>query len=460
MFGEGRSVLRMVTRFPQIAVNDTMLDSVTMARADSLRGIARRRLTYASGDSMSAYRGWKYKLGDLTEGLHSDDFTDIGPDRLRTTGRPRLDLSAPRIADVIHFNRVEGLYTGLGVKLALRDAAPGVVLRANAGWAWEEKTVRGRFTADRSRGSRVFNFRTGRSLDLTNDFRNVLDSGATLGALGSVDPYDYVDRRFVSVGVTQYMRDKQLAVRVDAGYADDRYDITRLTHGIIGDSIFKPNRGVDEGGYKKATASIEWHPNVNAEAAMPGYSARLYSETGFGQLDYTRTEFRVVNRKMVGPLMWTLRGDVGQVVGKSIPPQQLFELGRGQNLPGYENKEFAGSRAAVLRTGLMYTSHFLNSPMRFGRRLWLPGLAPGLSVGLQNGWADAPSAAARASILRLGTLPDSNGVSVPVSRVTGRVRTTASFGVRFFAGTVFAGWARAIDRKDDWNFMLSLGRTL
>lgn len=460
VLGEGRSVLRMVTRFPRIAVNDTMLDSATLARADSLRNIARRKLTYASGDSMASYRGWSYRLGDLTEGLHSDDFTDIGPDRLRTTGRPRFDISAPRIADVIHFNRVEGLYTGLGVKLALRDAAPGVVMRANAGWAWEERTVRGRFTVDRTKGTHVFNFRTGRSLDLTNDFRNVLDSGATLGALGSVDPYDYVDRRFVSTGMTRYLRDRQLAVRVDVGYADDRYTETRLRNGIIGDSIFKPNRGVDEGGYRKTTASIEWHPNVNAEAAMPGYSARWYVESGTGALDYTRTELRVVSRKMVGPLMWTLRGDVGQVFGTSIPPQQLFELGRGQNLPGYENKEFAGSRAAVLRTGLMYTSKFLNQPMRIGRRLWLPGLAPGLSAGLQNGWADAPTAAARASVLRLGTLPDSNGVQVPVSRVTGRVRSTASVGVRFFAGTVFAGWARAIDRKDDWTWMLSLSRTL
>ncbi|MEO7361071.1 MAG: hypothetical protein ABI120_12125, partial [Gemmatimonadaceae bacterium] len=110
VLGEGRSVPRMVTRFPQMAINDTTLDSATLARSDSLRDIARRRLTYASGDSMAAYRGWRYRLGDLTDGLHSDDFTDMGPDRLRTTGRPRFDVSAPRIADVVHFNRVEGLY--------------------------------------------------------------------------------------------------------------------------------------------------------------------------------------------------------------------------------------------------------------------------------------------------------------------------------------------------------------
>lgn len=460
VLGEGRTVLRMVTRFTQIAVNDTTLDSATLANADSLRAIARRRLTYASSDSLASYRGWKSKLGDITDGLHSDDFTDIAPDRLRTTGAPRWDLAAPRAADVIHYNRVEGLFTGLGVKLALRDLAPGVVVRANAGWAWKEKTVRGRVTVDRTFDPYTASLRVGRSLDLTNDFRNVLDSGATLGAIGSEDPYDYVDRRFASLGMSRQLLGKRAIFRVDGGLANDRYSPTRLKKGLFGDGMFLPNRGVDEGTYTKFTTSLEWHPNVNAEAAMPGYSARAYLESGNGTLTYQRAELRVVSRKVFGPFIWTTRADAGEVFGKSIPPQQLFELGKGQNLPGYENKEFAGSRAAVVRTGLMYTTPFLHQPIRLGRRLWLPGLAPGLSAGLQNGWADAPTSAARASILRLGVLKDSNGVDVPVSRVTGGVRSTASFGMRFFAGTIFAGWARAIDRKDDWKLLFSLSRTL
>lgn len=460
LLGDDRAVLRIVTRFPAMVVNDTTLDSATIARADATRRTARRRLTYASGDSLSRFNGWIYPLGAITAGLHSDDFNDIAPDRLRPTGRPRFDISATRVADVIHYNRVEGLYTGLGVKLSLRDAAPGVVLRANAGWAWEERTVRGRVSVERTQGVWSAGIRAGRSLDLTNDFRNVLDSGATLGALGSDDPYDYVDRRFATVGVARALFSRQAVLRVDFGVDDVRYAPTRLRKGLFGDSLFKPNRGVDEGGYRKATASFEWHPNVNAEAATPGYSARAYYERGDGALAYQRAELRVVGRRFMGPFTWTVRGDAGEVFGAHIPSQQLFELGKGQNLPGYANKEFAGSRAAVLRTGVMYTSPFLRQPMRFGRRLWLPGIAPGVSAGLQNGWADAPTSAARESILRLGTLPDSNGVAVPVSRVTGGIRSTVSVGVRFFSGTVFAGWARAIDRPDKWRWMLSLNRTL
>ncbi|MGV3710878.1 MAG: hypothetical protein ACO1Q7_18795 [Gemmatimonas sp.] len=460
VLGEGRYIMRIVTRFPSMVVNDTVIDSASIARADSARAQLRRKLTYASSDSLAKYSAWNYQMGVITQGMHSDDFDDIAPDRLRATGRPRFDIAAPRAADVIHYNRVEGLYTGLGVKLSLRDMAPGVIARANAGYAWSEQSVRGRASVDRTRGNTTLSLRAGRSLDITNDFRNMLDSGATIGALGSVDPYDYVDRYSAGAGVAHHMPLRNTTLRFDVATVNDGYTRTRLRRGIIGDSIFKPNRGVDEGSYLRTTAMVEWHPNVNAEAALPGLSARLYVENANGTLDYTRVEFRAMTRKMFGPFTWTMRGDVGDVSGSKIPPQQLFELGRGQNLPGYENKEFAGSRAAILRTGIMYTSPLLRQPIRLGRRLFIPPIAPGLSMGVQSGWTEAPTDAARESILRLGLLPDTAGVLQPVSRVTNGVRATASVGLRFLAGSLFAGWARPVDRKAPWRFIISMNRTL
>ncbi|MEO7995833.1 MAG: hypothetical protein ABI852_00225 [Gemmatimonadaceae bacterium] len=460
MLGDERAVLRLVTRFPSMAVNDTVLDSTTIARADSARSIQRRLLTYASGDSMSKYTGWKYPLGAITAGLHSDDFNDIAPDRLRPTGKPRFDLAATRLTDIIHYNRVEGLYTGLGVKLALRDVAPGVVVRANAGWAWKEQTARGRISVDRTRGLWFASVRAGRSLDITNDFRNALDSGATLGALGSNDPYDYVDRRSAGVGLARYTTGKNAVARIDYGYADDRYSPTRLKHGLFGSGTFSPNRGVDEGGYRRLATTLEWHPRVNAEAVQPGYSARLYYERADGTISYQRAELRVISRKVWEPFTWVVRGDAGEVFGKSIPPQQLFELGHSQNLPGYDNKAFAGSRAAVFRTNVLYASPFLRQPIRLTRNLWLPAIAPGLSAGIQSGWTDARTQAARASIFRLGQFTDSLGVVRNVSRETNGIRATTSVGLRFFSGAIFTGFARAIDHPASWHFIISGGRTL
>lgn len=460
MLGDGRYIVRIVTRFPAMVVNDTVLDSATIARTDSVRTFLRRRLTYASSDSMAKYANWNYAMGIITGGLHSDDFNDIAPDRLRPTGKPRFDLAATRAADVVHYNRVEGLYTGLGGKLSLRDVAPGVVVRGNVGWAWKEQTARGRISVERTRGLWSSSARAGRSLDITNDFRNVLDSGATLGALGSDDPYDYVDRQAVSVGLARLSFGRRAIVRMDYGFADDRYLPTLLEHGLVGDSKFAPNRGVDEGSYRRFATTFEWHPNVNMEAVQPGYSARVYYERGDGTISYQRAELRVVARALKGPFIWVMRGDVGEVFGRDIPPQQLFELGRGQNLPGYENKEFAGSRAAVLRTNFLYTSPLFGNPVRLTKRIWFPAIAPGLSVGLQSGWTDAPTDAARASIFRLGQMTDSLGVTRNVSRVTDGVRATTSVGFRFFSGAIFAGWARAIDRPAKWGFIVAGGRTL
>ena len=460
VLGDGRYIIRIVTRFPAMVVNDTVLDSATIARTDSLRTVLRRRLTYASSDSMAKYASWNYAMGAITGGLHSDDFNDIAPDRLRPTGKPRFDLAATRAADVVHYNRVEGLYTGVGAKLSLRDVAPGVVVRGNIGWAWMAQTARGRISVDRTRGLWSTSARAGRSLDITNDFRNVLDSGATLGALGSNDPYDYVDRRSVSVGVTRSSLGRRATVRVDYGFADDRYVPTLLEHGLFGDGKFAPNRGVDGGSYRRFATTFEWHPNVNMEAVQPGYSARAYYERGDGTITYQRAELRVVAREIKGPFTWVMRGDVGEVFGRDIPPQQLFELGRGQNLPGYDNKEFAGSRAAVLRTNVLYMSPLLRNPIRLTRRIWIPAIAPGLSAGIQSGWTDARTNAARASIFRLGQFTDSLGVTRDVSRVTDGVRATTSVGFRFFSGAVFAGWARAIDRSAKWGFIVAGGRTL
>ncbi|HYW30044.1 MAG TPA: hypothetical protein VE869_00960 [Gemmatimonas sp.] len=454
MTGEGRAVVRIVSRFGPIAVNDTTLaDSVTIAARTV------RRFSYAPQDSIDRYDRWRGPIGYLLEGTHSDDFNDVGPNRWRTTGAPRLDYTTPRGSDILHFNRVEGLYTGAGVKLSMRDLAPGVVLRANAGWAWGEGTARGRASVERTRGPWTLELRGGRSIDNTNDFRNPLDSGSTLGALiGSVDPYDYVDRSSGALSAVRRVGNRSLIARVDLGVGDDRYRGNSYTRGPFGGPRYRANRGVDEGSYVRTAALLEWHPDVSAEFVRPGVGARLAYERGDGTLAWQRTEVRLVARQLFGPFTAVARADGGIVSGARIPAQQLFEIGNNQGLPGYGDKEFAGSRAAIVRAGLIYLSPWLQRPMRIGRRLIFPPVAPGLSIGVQSGWTELPDAAARAAVLRLGTTVDSTGATVPVSRETERVRATVSAGLRFFSGSVFVGAARAVDQAARWKSLVVFGQ--
>ena len=145
------------------------------------------------------------------------------------------------------------------------------------------------------------------------------------------------------------------------------------------------------------------------------------------------------------------------MLGARPPAQQLFELGEQQNLPGYLDKEFAGTRAAVLRGSLQYTSPFLRQPIRV-RRFFLPAVAPGLSVGVQSGWTAAPTAAARAAIDRLAVV-DSRSLALwaPVSSPSDGIRASVTAGLRFFSGGAFVGATRPVDQAARWKLLITFG---
>lgn len=459
MLGDARAVVRIVSKFSDMVVNDTAIVLAARMPDDSTLVRWRRRLTFASKDSIDQYAAWASSVGALSEGMHSDDFMDIAPDRWRPTGLPRLDWVVPRASDLFHFNRVEGAYTGYGLKWSLRDVAPGVVVRANAGYAWGDQAMRGRLSIERKRGPWQVELRGGRSMDNTNDFRIPFDSGNTFGALfASQDPYDYVDRTSATVGISRTLGKRSLITRAEVGVADDRYRPSTYVRSPFGGEAYRPNRGIDEGSYVRSAASVEWHPDISAEFVNPGLGARLLYERGDGNLSYQRMEARVVGRKPFGPFVAILRGDVGTVISDRPPPQQLFELGEQQNLPGYLDKEFAGTRAASVLGSLQYTSPFLRRPIRV-RRLFLPAIAPGLSVGVQSGWTEAPTDAGKAAIGRLAVIdPNLLALWAPVSRPSDGIRASVTAGLRFFSGGAFVGVTRPVDQAAKWKALVTFGQ--
>ncbi len=457
--GDARIVVRIASKFSDMMVNDTLLSAETLAASDSLRGLGRRRLSFASPDSMGNYAAWRGGIGSLSEGMHADDFLDVAPDRWRPYGAPRLDWVVTRASDVFHFNRVEGVYVGYGAKLAMRDVAPGVVMRGNIGYAWSDRAVRGRVSVEEKRGPWLVELRAGRSMDNTNDFRVAFDSGTSLGALiGSNDPYDYVDRTSATLAGMRTVGKRDVLLRASIGVAHDGYRPSHFVRGPFGGAAFRPNRGVDEGSYVHSAASLEWHPDVSAEFVKPGLSARLLYDRGDGTLKYQRIETRLVARQPIGPFVAIMRGEAGTVLGDKPPAQQLFELGERQNLPGYADKEFAGTRAAVLRASLQYTSPFFKQPIRIGR-FFFPAVAPGASVGVQSGWTEAPNDAARAAIARLAVVdPNTLAIYAPVSRPTDGIRASVTAGLRFFSGSVFMGMTRPVDQAAKWRTLITIGQ--
>jgi len=448
MFGQVRPVFRLVSTIGSIAVTDTG------APAPSA-GVSTPRVavTWAPSDSVNAFREWRRELGALSTSVHADDFDDIAPDAWRTIGGPRIDIFPSTISRVLRFNRIEGLFTGVAPSINFRSVVPGLSAGAFGGWAWSEQTARGGAFVSLRRANAIFGARAERALASTNDFVPPFSDDPGLAALfSSLDNFDYVDRRSATFSVARVLGslDRGLA-SAQVGLVSDHAERTRILRGLFGAEDFRSNRGVDEGTSIVYSADLELHPNVTGEFVQPGIGARAHVEAGRGDLDWTRSELRITGRKYFGPLSVVTQAEGGLVAGDSPPPQQLFELGGDQSLPGYDYKEFVGDRAALFRVFASYRLNIWQRPRRVWRNFLMPGLSPGIAGSVQGGWSELSSPGAIAAAARL-TSP-----GLPVAVPTNGAVATAGVGLTFFSDMIHFGVARPIDRAARLKFVAGFG---
>jgi hypothetical protein len=236
---------------------------------------------------------------------------------------------------------------------------------------------------------------------------------------------------------------------------------------------FIPNRVVDPGRYARVVANLEWNPDVQTDITRERYGGSIRYELGAGDLHYQRTEAAFITRHDVGAVVLIGRLYGGMLTG-TPPTQQLFEIGSTQNLPGYDYKAFAGDRAWIARGTVQYALPYLRSPFPLIAGFLVPAIAPELNFGVQTGMAWASNDEVRAAVRRLGDKVDEEtgepiidpdtGEPVPVSVPTEKLRATASLGLRFLSGAVYAGVAVPIDATRDTRrnlkFVFGFGRQL
>ncbi len=446
-----RFTFRTITQFTDFQIRET---SGSEGRSIS----SRRRTTFASTDSLARYGDWRSEMGSSSSSISATDFDDIAPVQWRRDGRPRLTFFPSRLDRVLRFNRVEGVFTGAEASIEFRDVAPGVVARANVGWAWSEKTARGGVSLSRAWSRSSSAWIAERRLAPTQDFQHEFAGlGSGIAAfLSSIEEADYVDRSSVTLAHTRFVQSIDHAlITTRVAVARDHDVAASITHGpIVRSRLFLPNRHARSGDYVLGAVGYEFHPNVTGELLQPGLGATLRVEGATGQLEWSRAEASIATRRYLGPVTIATRLDGGIVVAKDPPPQTLFELG-GVNgrLSGYEYKEFAGDRAAVGRVYTAYGFPILRAPYRAGRWL-IPGLSPGLTAGIDAGWAELSTAAARSSVLEMGDGTEANVLSVP----TGRIRSTVFAGLTFFSNSLQVGLARPIDQQAPWRWRVLLGQ--
>lgn len=451
LLGQSRAVMRSVSRFSDHIIESSDTPMVADARRET-----EHRTTWAPSDSVSRFRNWTAALGSATFDVNANDFEDVAPDVWKQTGPPRLDIAPTKTDNFFRYNRVEGLYTGLEANLRMRSAAPGLSFGGSVGWAWTERTLRGGAHIALRRDPWRTGIRAERQLANTNDFTPPLnpESGGLAAMFGSVDDFDYVDRRVALASVTRVIGVSDAAlVTLQAGGGSDRSEVSRLEHGVAGGGTFRPNRGSTDGSYALGVFEAELHPGVSGDFVQPGVGARLHYEIGRGALEWQRAELLLAGRRYLGPIALSLQGDAGVVWGNVIPPQQLFEVGGSGTLPGYDYKEFAGDRAVLLRSQVSYAFPLWRMPHRLWRTLFVPGVAPGIAAGLQGGWTSLSTDAARTAVTALGPA----GSTTPVSRPTDGFRATFGFGLTFFSGSAHVGIARPVDHKAPWRLVGGLG---
>ena len=453
--GQSATLLRFVTRFKQ---HDIIARDPPPPPDSAQRRSPQYRITYAPRDSQDAHGAWMLPMRRATEIAQTEPLDDLYPDRIKPTGPPRWSFRARNDYEVFRFNKVEGLYTGLSVSWLARDRVPGLSVVGTAGYAWSEETWRGYVGAGLRRHGWIMTAAVARLLDLTNDFRSPLDSGAVWSAIWwSADDYDYLERRVARLTAENLLTPIGIHVRLELGFVRDTSVAQHRTQGIFF-GPFRPNRVVDPGRYVRSIALVEWNPDIHADLTRERFGGGVRYERADGDLDYQRVEGVFIARQNVRSLLFIERL-YGGLVGGTVPTQQLFEIGSTQNLPGYDYKAFAGDRAWIARGTVQYAIPTLRSPIPIITGFVIPPLAPDLVVGVQTGMAWASNDQARDAVRRLGDKVDSNtgevvidletGQPVPVSAPTEALRATASFGLRLLGGSVYLGVALPIDATHD-----------
>ncbi|MEO8577593.1 MAG: hypothetical protein ABI556_12865, partial [Gemmatimonadales bacterium] len=433
LFGDFRSMVRVVSRFYDIATDDS-----TWTGPEPRNG-ALHSLSFASASSQQRFNQWHQPIGAASTDVYYGEFDDLAPESWRTIGGSAVRFTPRAFGEIFRFNRIEGAFTGIAAAHEF-PAVPGLSMRGSIGYAWSEKVARGMFGVQRTLGRTTTGIRIERSLANTNDFEPPLSSGATLSALlGSTDDFDYLDKRAATLSVNRVLGAQRKSVfRLEIGTASDNAVQQNISRGlyVAKGQGFKPNRGIAEGTYFKTLADIEMNPQVSGLFVDRGVGVRLRYERADGDLSWQRLELRTAARRELGPFQLYSRGDAGMLLG-SPAPQVMFEIGREQGLTSYDYKEFAGDRAALLRTVLGYTLPILRAPIRLPGGLVLPGLSPGFAAGVHGGWTEVSDSAARRALLALGTRVDSEtGLVVPLSGTTDGVKASAEFLVTFFSGSL------------------------
>jgi hypothetical protein len=419
----GATALRLVTGLSGFELNRGW-------RPDS----AGSRLVRALARGETAFAGWRDPATRGEDALAIGDFADLreairpaDPD----AGPLRVGFRAERTGHVFRYNRVEGLFLGAGARVEPRDPAErSWDVYGAAGYAFAEGTPRGELSArfhpvPRAGAPQYTLAATGyRRLRDTRVFRPAFEweLGYALGAaFGGTDRRDYYD----ATGGELFLSRRRGPFIARIGGRGERQDsVTRHTEGgLFGGGSFDLIAPADPGTHTALEAELRYARGAGAFGITPSLVAALWAEAGVGDFRTQRVTATLATRRPGRYVTLIARADAGLVAGEA-PPQFLIRFGGGEGLRGYDDREFAGSSAALARGRLLlHLPPYGNRPLFRTGIFLFPPLRPALALSGDVG-SSTISEEARPSLLRVG------------GRTTEGTRYSYGVGLSFFEDAV------------------------
>ena len=341
------------------------------------------------------------------------DFADLAavvrpPER---TGGVRASLRYDRGEHLFRFNRVEGAFLGVGVRIEPADPERrDWDVYTHLGWAFAESTARGELAfrwhpgppnAPGPRwGATVGAYR--RLRDMTS-FRPPLqwELGYAAGAaLGGYDVRDYYDAAGAEAFATR--RSGSWTARL-GGRIEAHDSVTRNTTSYLFGTAqdFPEVAPAEPGTHAAVEGTLRYARGTGAFGVGGGVIAQLSADQGFGDFGVSRATALLSTRFPSRYVTVIARGDAGTVIGEA-PPQFLFRFGGIEGLRGYARNEFGGSTAVLGRARLLlHLPPYGQEPLFRAGFFLFPPLRPALVLSGDAGWTSV-SGDSRASLTRLG----------------------------------------------------------
>jgi hypothetical protein len=327
------------------------------------------------------------------------------------TGGVRASLRYDRGEHLFRFNRVEGAFLGLGVRVEPADPERrDWDVYTHVGWAFAESTPRGELAfrwhpgAPNAPGPRWSATLGGyrRLRDMTS-FRPPLqwELGYAAGAaLGGYDVRDYYDAAGVEAIATR--RSGSWTARL-GGRLESHDSVTRNTTSYLFGTAqdFPDVAPAEPGTHAAVEGTLRYARGTGAFGVGPGVIAQLTADQGLGDFGVTRATALLSTRFPSRFVTLIARGDAGMIVGRA-PPQFLYRFGGIEGLRGYARNEFGGSTAVLGRARvLLHLPPYGQEPLFRAGLFLFPPLRPALVLSGDAGWASV-SDDSRESLLRLG----------------------------------------------------------